>query len=272
MAGPDKATKRRLKRAARTLAVLAPAAWLAPVPTGLLLACGALDVARHRNRTAELFEKYFAGNGILTWLLSPLNLLTDLVSHRNPGRLRLEDLPPGHRAEIEACVRAFVAHGEAIRRHIAEAGGGARRSMLSFRWYDTAQATALAIPEFQRDFRFVKTIAVSAFNGREQTSRHFGPLRLTFRVLYNLDPVDSPEVRIEVDGVTHYWRDDPLFIFDDTFLHQSLNGVDTPRLCLFMDIVRPSHAPALLDGAVTVMARVAGAFNRVFYRNWSFIR
>lgn len=272
MANWGKAETKRLKRAARTLAVLAPAAWLAPVATGALLACGAIDVGRHRHRTAELFEKYFAGNGVFTWLLSPLNLLADLLADRNPGRLALSDLPPAHRAEVEACLRAFVAHGEAIKRHIAAAAGESRRSMLTFRWYGTPQPTGLRIPEFEGDFRFIKTIAVSAFNRRVSTSRHFGPLRLTYRVLYNLEPVDSTEVRIEVDGVTHYWKDDPLFIFDDTFFHQSLNGVDTVRHCLFMDIVRPSRAPAVFDLAVRATGRIAGAFKRVFYRNWSFIR
>lgn len=272
MAGWGKAERRRLRRAARTLAVLAPAAWFAPVMTGALIACGALDVGRHRHRTPELFEKYFAGNGILTWLLSPLNLLGDLFAFRNPGRFALADLPPAHRAEIETCIRAFVAHGEEIKRHIAAAAGEARRSMLTFRWYDRVQPTALRIPEFERDFRFVKTIAVSAFNRRESTSRHFGPLRLTYRVLYNLEPVDSPEVRIEVDGVTHYWRDDPLFIFDDTFMHQSINGVEAVRHCLFMDVVRPSRVPAAFDLAVRVTSRVASAFNRIFYKHWSFVR
>ena len=52
---------KRLKRAARLAGVLAPALYFLPVPTLVLLACGAADVGRHRRRTAELFEKYFAG-------------------------------------------------------------------------------------------------------------------------------------------------------------------------------------------------------------------
>ena len=39
---------------------------------------------------------------------------------------------------------------------------------------------------------------VSVFNARERTSSHFGPLRLTLRVLYNLEPVRSPDAYIEV--------------------------------------------------------------------------
>jgi len=37
-------------------------------------------------------------------------------------------------------------------------------------------------------------MAVLGFNGRENTSRHFGRLRLTLRVLYHLDPIDSNDV------------------------------------------------------------------------------
>jgi beta-hydroxylase len=265
-------TTRRLRRAARTLAVLAPAAWFAPWMTGALLLCGAVDVARHRSRTAELYEKYFCGNGILTWLLSPLNLLADLFAHRNKGRFALADLPPEHRAEIETCIRAFTANGERIKAHIAAEAAASRRSMLTFRWYDAVQPTALRIPEFERDFRYIKTIAVSAFSRRERTSRHFGPLRLTFRVLYNLEPMDSDAVHIEVDGVTHYWRDDPLFIFDDTFFHQSTNDADQVRHCLFMDIIRPNHAPPVFAAAVRVTSAIAGSFKRLFYSHWSFIR
>ena len=272
MAVWDRARTKRLKRVARVAAVLAPAAYFAPVLTGAMIVCGAIDVGRHRRRTYELFEKYFAGNGLLTWLLSPLNLLADLFSFRNKGRYALADLPPAHRAEIEACVRAFVENGEAIKAHIASAAGDSGRSMLTFRWYDTVQDTALRVPAFERDFRYVKTIAVSAFNRRERTSRHFGPLRLTFRVLYNLEPIDSPAVNIEVDGAVHYWKDDPLFIFDDTFFHQSTNDADQVRHCLFMDIVRPNHAPAAFELAVRATSAVAGSFKRVFYSNWSFIR
>ena len=78
------------------------------------------------------------------------------------------------------------------------------------------------------------------FKTHERTSWHFGPLRLTLRVLYNLEPVNSPDVFIEVDDRVHRWMDDPLFIFDDTAFHCSINGVDQARYCLFMDIVRPS--------------------------------
>jgi aspartyl/asparaginyl beta-hydroxylase (cupin superfamily) len=110
------------------------------------------------------------------------------------------------------------------------------------------------------------------FNTRERTSWHFGPLRLTFRVLYNLDPGDSREVFIEVDDKVHYWIDDPLFIFDDTVFHRSINDVEHIRYCLFMDIIRPNYSHKLFDIAVRVASTVSGSFKRAFYKNWSFVR
>ena len=186
---------------------------------------------RHDNITGELIEKYFSGSGFFTWMLSPINLLTDVISYRSNVTFRLEDMPAEHCSEIQACVRGFVENGDFIKAHIARALEQNKRCMLTFKWFNTKQITDLRIPAFERNYRYIKTIAVSVFNSRESTSRHFGPLRFTFRVLYNLEPIDSREVFIEVDGRLHYWVDDPLFIFDDTVFHRSINGVDHVRYC-----------------------------------------
>jgi aspartyl/asparaginyl beta-hydroxylase (cupin superfamily) len=263
---------KRARRIGITLLVLAPALYFLPVVTLIFVACGILDVSRHNKITYDLMEKYFAGNGLLTWVLSPLNVLADLFSHRNLVIYRLHDLPAEHRSEIEACVREFVANGPAIKAHVAKSLAQSRRGMLTFKWFNAPQTIDLRIPGFERDFRYIKTIAVSVFNTRERTSWHFGPLRLTFRVLYNLDPIDSREVYIQVDNRTHYWMDEPLFIFDDTIFHRSINDVDHVRYCLFMDIVRPNHAHAAFEAAVHAASAISSSFKRVFYKNWSFIR
>jgi aspartyl/asparaginyl beta-hydroxylase (cupin superfamily) len=263
---------KRFRRFSLAFIVLAPALYFVPIPTIFYLVCGALDVSRQKNVTVELIEKYFMGNGILTWLLSPINLLADLVSHRNKLVYRLEDLPPDHRKEVETCVRAFVANGDRIKEHVTKKFGQSKRCMLTFKWYAEPQSTELKLPEFEQEFRYIKTIAESVFNTRESTSRHFGPVRFTFRVLYNLDPAPGHDVFIEANGTTHYWSEDPLFIFDDTVFHRSVNGVDHIRYCLFMDIVRPSYAPRVLDVAVQISSVIAGAFKQLFYKNWSFIR
>ena len=263
---------KRVRRVAVLGIFLVPALYFLPVATLIFVACGVLDVSRHKRIRSELIEKYFFGNGIPTWLLSPINLLADLFSYRNLRRFRLTDLPEEHRAEIQACVRAFVDNGELIKAHVADKLTDTKRAMLTFKWYNAPQTVDLRIPAFERNYRFIKTIAVSVFNTRERTSWHFGPLRLTFRVLYNLDPVDSRDVFIEVDDKVHYWVDDPLFIFDDTVFHRSINDVDHVRYCLFMDIVRPNYSHKLFDMTVHVASAISGSFKRIFYKNWSFVR
>jgi aspartyl/asparaginyl beta-hydroxylase (cupin superfamily) len=263
---------RRVRRVAILAMVMAPAAWFAPIPTSLLVACGVIDILRHRRITVRLVEQYFTGNGILTWLLSPLNLLADLMSYRNRGPSFFAGLPAAHREEIEACTRALTDNAGLVKAHVAKSLAGSRRGMFTFKWYGQPQSPELRIAAFERDYRYIKTIALSVFNTRERTSWHFGPLRLTFRVLFNLDPIDSREVYIQVDDRTHYWIDDPLFVFDDTYFHRSINDVDQVRYCLFMDIVRPNRWNRLFDVSVHAVSVISGSFQRMFYKNWSFLR
>jgi beta-hydroxylase len=253
-------------------AFAALAAYFAPLTGLAFLLCGVLDVSRHRKLSYELIDRYFLGNGVSTWLLSPVNLFADLISRRNPGIYKIEDMPAEQRSEIETCVRAFVENGDRIKKHLSDVSSRSRRTMLTFKWFGAAQPLDLRIAEFERDFRHIKTIAISVLNTRERTSRHFGPLRLTFRVLYNLEPVNGNDVFIEVDGVTHYWKDNPLFIFDDTFFHMSVNDVDQIRYCLFMDVVRPNYFQPAFDFMVSITSFVMGSAKSIFYRKWSFVR
>ena len=163
---------KRARRIVCLMAVLAPAIYFAPVVTLFLVLCGVIDVGRHRNVTYELIEKYFMGSGIGTWMLSPLNLVADLLSFANPGIHKLEDMPAEHRREIEACVREFVANGDRVKAHMAKRLKQSRRGMLTFKWLNVRQDTELRIPAFEGDYRYIQTIAVSAFNVRESTMRH----------------------------------------------------------------------------------------------------
>jgi aspartyl/asparaginyl beta-hydroxylase (cupin superfamily) len=275
MAKGEGVSRKRVRHIAVALIVLAPALYFAPWVVIFFLACGALDISRHFKFTAEMVDKYFLGNGIPTLLLSPINLLADILSARNLGIYRLDDLPAEHRAEIEACVKAFVDNGDLIKAHVSGMMGGLgekKRAMLTFKWYARPQDITLRIPAFEKEYRYIKTIAVSVFSTRERTSWHFGPLRLTFRVLYNLDPVDSDQVFINVDDKTHFWNKQPLFIFDDTLFHRSVNDVEQMRYCLFMDIMRPNHLQPVFEAGVAATAMLASSFKMVFYKNWSFIR
>ena len=48
--------------------------------------------------------------------------------------------------------------------------------MLFYKWYGKDLDTD--IPEFNKNFKYIKTIGVSLFREKTPTSRHFGPLRL----------------------------------------------------------------------------------------------
>ena len=69
--------------------------------------CGLIDVSRHKTMDLKLIKEYFIGKGFLTFLLSPLNLLSDLLSHRNLHTYKIEDLPQGHQNEINDVISLF---------------------------------------------------------------------------------------------------------------------------------------------------------------------
>jgi aspartyl/asparaginyl beta-hydroxylase (cupin superfamily) len=272
MSALTRSNGKHARRLAFFVVIVAPAIYFAPIPAVILLACGVLDVSRHRNITYQLIEEYFTGKGLLTWLLSPINLLADLLSRKPRGAVPFEQLPAQCRQEIETCVAAFVGNRIAITEAIRPHMESDRRAMLAFRWFDAPMTPPIRVPAFEQDFRYVKTIAVSTFRGREQTSWHFGPQRLTYRVLRNLDPIDSPDVYIAVDDRVHRWSAEPLLIFDDTMFHKSVNDVDTLRYCLFVDIIRPNRFHGAFEVAVRAMSLLAGSFRAMFYKNWSFVR
>ena len=74
--------------------------------------------------------------------------------------------------------------------------------MFVYRWFGRQYNEEIA--EFNKPFKYLRTIAVSVFEGNESTSFHFGPLRLTLRILYNLTPVESEEIFIECGHTKHY--------------------------------------------------------------------
>ncbi|MEO1203267.1 MAG: aspartyl/asparaginyl beta-hydroxylase domain-containing protein [Pseudomonadota bacterium] len=250
------------------------------VPTVLLLyfvpwlvvfytVCGLIDVSRHRRWEWVLLEKYFFGNGILTWLLAPLNLVFDLFSLRHPYRLQLDDFPDQQRAEIQRVLDVFNAKRDAIVDDLRVKMAGRQRGMQFYKWY--GKNTDDFIPEFNQEFKFVKTIGVSVFNSHERTRLHFGPLRATVRLLYNLTPRQSEKIFIEVNNEKHYWHDDPLFIFDDTIQHRSINDEDGERFCVFVDVLRPTWAPGILSSMLTALQVLLKGFNHVFYKNWDML-
>jgi beta-hydroxylase len=219
----------------------------------------------------DTFDRYFLGNGVTVWLLSPLNLLLDLLSlpHRNKGVYALDDLPEGHRREIQRIVD--LARERRVVEQLEPKLRDDPRSMLFFKWHGANRLASVDVPEFHERYEHVRTIGVSVLDRHASTSEHFGPLRMTLRVLYNLTPVSSGDVYIRVGGRRHEWRHDPLFIFDDTLSHQSVNGSDARRYCLFLDVMRPAPWPGLLRAVVAPLQAVVGRINAAFYRRWTFV-
>jgi aspartyl/asparaginyl beta-hydroxylase (cupin superfamily) len=234
--------------------------------------CGFVDVLRNTRRTISTLDRYFAGNGVFTWLLSPFNLVIDLLClpYRNQGVYNLADLPAAHQIEVNALIEA--ANRRNIVRLLEEKVGDKKRTIIFFKWYGKNLEASVDVPEYHAKYKYVRTIGVSIFNKRQSTGKHFGPLRLTLRMLYNINDVIDPNVYIEVGSHTHRWADKKLFIFDDTLQHQSVNNSDGVRYCLFVDLLRPSRLPWVLNGLLASVRAVMTPFRAVFYGHWTFIK
>jgi len=261
---------RTIRRFALGGLALAAGLFFVPVLTIFYLITGLIDVMRNTRRDRMVFERYFLGKGMTTWLLSPFNLFVDLLSYRNKGVYRLEDLPPEWSAEIDQVLDVFRTRKDEIIADVDRAFQDGKRGMFVYTWYGKKKPHG--VEEFKRDFRFIKTIAVSVFSGKESTSFHYGPLRLTLRVLYNLTPVETDKVFIECGRQKHYWYQNPLYIFDDTLIHRSVNDYDARRYVVFMDIMRPTPYPKVLDVLISAVSLIAERFNAMFYKNWKMLR
>ena len=265
----DRKTRKILRKIAIAVIVLAVAFYFIPLVTAFFILCGLVDVLRNDRKDAQLFSLYFAGNGMFTWLLSPFNLFVDLLSYRNPGVWKLDQFPPDYRRELDEVLGIFKARQSEIIADIDANFESGRRGMYVYQWYGKQHIDN--IPEFNQTFKYIRTVAVSVFNGRESTSFHFGPLRLTLRVLYNLIPARTDQIFIECGNVKHVWYENPLFIFDDTLLHRSVNEHDGRRYCVFIDVIRPSPVPGLLSVLLSVISLLVDRIKAIFYKNWKMI-
>jgi beta-hydroxylase len=260
------------RRAAKRIIPLALAVYFVPGLLAIYIGLGLLDFVRNTRRTLGTIDRYFAGNGFFTWLLSPFNLLMDVISlpYWNRGIYQLSDLPTSYQDEINAMLEAARRSG--LISKLDAKVQGTRRGMIFFKWYGKNVQTSIDVPEFHRAYRYIRTIGVSIFNTKQSTAKHFGPLRITLRLLYNINEIASEDVYIKVGNHINYWRDNKLFIFDDTLQHQSCNESDEVRYCLFVDILRPSLLPGLMSAILTCVRVVIARFNFAFYRHWAFIK
>jgi Aspartyl/Asparaginyl beta-hydroxylase len=228
-------------------------------------------VCRNRPVDAETLRRYFIGNGFGTWMVSPFNILLDLLSlpYINKGVYRLADLPPAHQDEVKRLIQA--ANDADLVRQLEERSKEHQRTMFFFRWYGENVNTSLNVPAFHQPWKYIETIGVSVFNRKVSTSKHFGYLRASLRVLYNLNDMKDDSAYIVVGGTTSYWRDNKLFIFDDTLLHLSANETEQPRYCLFVDMIRPTPFPHIMANVISSVRYLTRSVKFIYYSNWKII-
>lgn len=263
---------RILKKTLKRVVPLTLALYFIPWVLATYVALGLIDVSRNSQRTIRTLDRYFAGNGVFTWLLSPFNLLLDLfcLPYWNKGIYRLQDLPTSYQAEIQTLIDAAADRNLVglLESKMQEK----KRGMIFFKWYGKNIPASVEMPEYHQPFKYIRTIGVSIFNKKQSTGEHFGPLRVTLRVLYNINDIHNKNVFIRVGNQTHYWQENKLFIFDDTLQHQSCNESDAMRYCLFVDILRPSPWPGLMSGILTSIRLLLAPLKAIFYKHWTLIK
>lgn len=245
-------TKKFISRLIKRLIPICIITYLYWPITAVYLVSSVYDVLRQKNKNKGfIFKQYFFVNGALTWLFSPINMLIDIIClpYINKQVYKLEDLPRRHQAEIRDLLENCP--NEQVAETLNHLRTNTERTMLFYRWYGFNVDNQYPQPLFHKNFSRVLTIGVSNFKAQSKTSQHFGWLRAGVRVLINIDKNVGDGAYIDVNNQRHVWKTDgPLFIFDDTVLHQSFNLTDQSRNCLFIDVTRPSLVPFIINGMV----------------------
>ena len=263
--------KYSIRRVLFPLCVLAPFAYFFPKIALLYAVCGVYDVSRNSGLNFSTLRRYFIGNGFPTWLLSPFNCLLDLLSlpYVNKGVYQLADLPPAYQVEVKRLIQA--AQEMNLVAQLEEAAKEFPRTMAFFRWYGVDMPTSFKVPAFHQPWKYIQTVGVSIFNKKVSTSKHFGFMRASLRILYNLNDMNDDSAYIVVGDNISYWRENKLFIFDDTLLHQSVNETDQTRYCLFVDMIRPTPFPSVMRAVISGIRLLTQSFKFIYYQNWKLI-
>jgi beta-hydroxylase len=260
-----------VRRIVFPLAVLCPFAYFFPKIAIFYAICGAYDVSRNKPLSLSTLRRYFIGNGFGTWVLSPFNTLLDLLSlpYINKGVYRLEDLPPAYQEEVKRLIE--ITKEQNLVAQLEERAKEFPRTMIFFRWYGVNVDSVLDVPAFHQPWKYIQTIGVSVFNKKVSTSKHFGYLRASLRILYNLNDMKDRSAYIEVGNTINYWSENKLFIFDDTLLHDSVNETNQTRYCLFVDMVRPTPLPGVMRAVISGVRLMTQSFKFVYYKNWKIL-
>jgi hypothetical protein len=267
----ERICKFTLRRILFPLCVLAPLAYFFPKIALFYAACGVYDLSRNKGINPSTVRRYFIGNGFLVWMLSPINILLDLFSlpYVNKGIYRLEDLPPAYQNEVRHLIK--VTDDADLVRQVEERSKEHKRAMIFWRSYGVKYDTIVNVPAYYEPWKYIKTIGLSVFNKKVTTSPHFGWLRPTLRVLYNINDIKDKSAYIVVGDKTSYWCENRLFIFDDTLLHLSANQTDQLRYCMFVDILRPSPFPWIMSAVVALEGYLNKFFKFIRFSGWTLV-
>ncbi len=170
-----------MRQAAILFVILCICFYFAPILAAAFIALGVIDVLRNQQKNAAMFERYFLGNGMLTWVAAPFNLAIDLLCYRNKGIYKLEDISDERRKEIEGVLQVFDDRRDEIVAQVDRTFESGRRGMFVYRWFGQRQNQDIA--EFNEPFKYLQTVAVSVFQGKESTSFHFAPADYAARSL-----------------------------------------------------------------------------------------
>ena len=255
-----------------TVCLIGPFVYFFPKIALFYAICGAYDVSRNTDLKFSTIKRYFTGNGVLVWMLSPINALLDLLSlpYINKGVYRLEDFPPDYQKEIRHLLK--VTDEADLVRRLEERSKEHKRAMFFWRSYGRKFEGAVDVPAFDGPWKYVQTIGLSVFNKKTTTSPHFGWLRPTLRLLYNINDMKDKSSYIVVGATTNYWCENKLFIFDDTLLHVSANETDQLRYCMFVDVIRPALFPRVFSALIALEAYVTRKFQLIEYSGWTLVK
>ena len=152
---------RIVKKTLKRVVPLALALYFIPWVLAGYVLFGLIDVLRNKPRSLRTFDRYYAGNGVFTWLLSPFNLLLDLfcLPYWNRGIYELADLPKGYRDEIQSLIDA--ANRRDLVGLLESKLGEKKRGMIFFKWYGKNVPASVEMPEYHSKFKFIRTIGLA---------------------------------------------------------------------------------------------------------------
>ena len=263
---------KRTFKATRKIAVLGLAIYFIPAITAFFLSCGALDVLRNRRRTFSTLDRYFAGNGLFTLLLSPFNLFMDLLSlpYWNKGIYQIGDLPRPHQDEINTVIEAALKQD--LVGKLEAKMEGQKRGMIFFKWYGKNINNSLDIPEFHQQFQ------VHPHHRR----LHFQQKTIDRQAL-------RPAPRDLARALQHQRHEGQERLHQSRQSHQLLAGQQAlhlrrhaaapvvqqfrrRRYCMFLDILRPSLLPRVTSAILSGIRLLMAPFNSIFYQHWTFLK